>query len=80
MLYTFHEVANMLRISDGTLTRLIANGQMRAAKVGHQWRISGIDLDAYLDRQVRQMRERVSQQLADQRDQQFPKDGYCPPA
>lgn len=34
------EVADILRVSKATVTKLIKAGQLRAVKVGRQWRVS----------------------------------------
>ncbi len=48
IVYTLEEVAKILRISESTVKRLIEDGELRARKVGRQWRIRKIDLDEYL--------------------------------
>jgi excisionase family DNA binding protein len=44
------EVADALSVSNMTIYRLIRDGELRAVRVGHGWRISEGDLSAYLER------------------------------
>jgi excisionase family DNA binding protein len=46
------EVASRLAISRDTVRRLIERNELRAARIGHQWRIEEADLQAYLVRQA----------------------------
>jgi excisionase family DNA binding protein len=46
---TVVEVAALLRISINTARALIADGTIPATKVGRQWRIRRVDLDAMLE-------------------------------
>jgi excisionase family DNA binding protein len=45
---TIQHLANRLNVSVKTARRLIANGDIRAHRIGRQWRIFERDLDAYL--------------------------------
>jgi excisionase family DNA binding protein len=47
---TVAEVAETLRVSDMTIYRLIANGEIRAIKVGRSYRIPAAALDEWLGR------------------------------
>jgi excisionase family DNA binding protein len=47
-MYTVDEVAKMLRVSTETIRKLIASGEIRAKRVGRQFRISQEALDEYL--------------------------------
>jgi excisionase family DNA binding protein len=49
-LLTVKEVAEILRVSQPTILRLIEDGELRAIRVRNQWRIRRSDLDAYLQR------------------------------
>ena len=49
-LLTVKEVAELLRVSQPTVLRMIADGELRAIRVRNQWRIRRSDLDAYLQR------------------------------
>ena len=49
--YTIEEIAKMLRVSEATVRNLISSGELPAAQVGRQWRISQADLDKYLEEQ-----------------------------
>ena len=44
------EVAGALSVSNMTVYRLIHDGQLRAIRVGHGWRISETDLAGFLQR------------------------------
>ena len=47
---TVSQVAEYLQISEKTVRRLIANGELTASKVGgRSWRIKGTDIEQYLD-------------------------------
>lgn len=48
--YTRKEVAEILRVSDTTVFRILYEGQLGAMKVGRQWRISQNELDSYIKR------------------------------
>jgi len=53
-LLTVAEVAEMMRVSNMTVYRLIKSGQLAAVRVGKNYRIRESDVDAYLaDRSVR---------------------------
>lgn len=47
---TTHDVAHRLNCGDGLVRRLIGAGKLTAHRVGHEWRIDPIDLDAFLSR------------------------------
>jgi excisionase family DNA binding protein len=46
------EVARLLRVSNMTVYRLIASGELRSARVGRSYRLSEDDVNAYLKRGV----------------------------
>ena len=48
-LLTVAEVADLLRVSNMTVYRLIKGGQLGAIRVGKNYRIPQDDLDAYLE-------------------------------
>lgn len=53
-LLTVGEVANVMRVSNMTVYRLIKSGQLAAIRVGKNYRIRRSDVDRYLsDRAVR---------------------------
>ncbi len=53
-LLTIPEVKDILRVSEKTVRRWIAKGELPAAKLGNQWRIRPRDLDDFVrDRLVR---------------------------
>lgn len=51
-LLTVAEVADMLRVSDMTVYRLIRSGELPAVRVGRNYRVGRSDLEAYLEQQV----------------------------
>jgi putative molybdopterin biosynthesis protein len=50
-MYTVEEIAKMLRVSTETVRKLIAQGEIRAKRVGRQYRISQEALNEYLSKQ-----------------------------
>lgn len=46
--YTPNQIADMLQLSRDTIMRLIDRGELPAAKIGKQWRISASDLQTYI--------------------------------
>ncbi len=48
-LYSIEEVATILNLHHKTIRRYITSGELRANKVGKQWRISGHDLSLFLE-------------------------------
>jgi excisionase family DNA binding protein len=44
------EVARLLRVSNMTVYRLIASGDLRSARVGRSYRLSEDDVNTYLKR------------------------------
>lgn len=48
--YTPKEVAKLLRVNERTVLNLIAAGELKAHRVGRQYRISQEQLDEYLAR------------------------------
>ena len=53
-LLTVGEVAQLMRVSNMTVYRLIKAGQLSAIRVGKNYRIRGADIDRYLtERAVR---------------------------
>lgn len=51
-LLTVAEVANVIRVSRMTVYRLIRRGQLKAIRVGRNYRVRSDDLDTYLDSQA----------------------------
>lgn len=47
--YTISEVAELLKVHDRTIRRLIDNKKLKAVKIGTTWRISEDDLNEYLE-------------------------------
>jgi excisionase family DNA binding protein len=54
---TLQEVCGVLRITRRTAMRLISRGDLAAFKVGQAWRVDARDLDAYIERQKRAVRQ-----------------------
>lgn len=50
---TVDEVAAELRVSPQTVRKLIDNGELKAFRVGGQWRIKRKDLDRYIEQNYR---------------------------
>ena len=48
-MYTVHEAAELLKVKESTLRSLINDKQLRAVKVGKEWRIAEIDLTEFLN-------------------------------
>jgi putative molybdopterin biosynthesis protein len=48
--YTVEEVAEYLRVSEVTVRKLIEAGELKATRVGRQYRISQEALDDYIKR------------------------------
>ena len=46
---TFDQVCRVLQVGEHTLRGLIANGSLRAGKIGRTWRVRRDDLNAYLE-------------------------------
>ena len=57
-LYTLREAYEFLRVSRGTLLRLLARGELRGRKVGRQWRFPGTELLRFLEVNDREGRQR----------------------
>jgi excisionase family DNA binding protein len=51
-LLTVAEVANVIRVSRMTVYRLIRRGQLKAIRVGRNYRVREDDLNAYLEAQA----------------------------
>lgn len=51
MVYTVEQVADMLQVSVATVRKLIDRGELKAFRVGNQWRVKKEDLDDYIRRQ-----------------------------
>lgn len=50
-LLTIEEVAEILKVTAKTVYKLISTGNLRAGKVGSQWRIKQSDLNTFLARE-----------------------------
>ena len=47
-MYAIPEIAEILHVSERTVKRRIAEGDLAAHKLGRQWRITKHDLESYL--------------------------------
>ena len=62
-LLTVHEAADLLKIKESTVRSLINNKQLRAVKVGKEWRIAQVDLENFLNANAnRESRQQPSQE------------------
>lgn len=50
-IFTIYEVADILGLHHKTIRGFIANGKLKAIKVGKQWRIAKEDLDAFMGKE-----------------------------
>jgi putative molybdopterin biosynthesis protein len=50
-MYTVEEIAKMLKVSTETIRKLIARGEIKAKRIGKQYRVTQEALDEYLDKQ-----------------------------
>ena len=48
-LLTVHEVAELLKIKESTVRAMINEKQLRAIKLGRDWRVAVKDLEAFLN-------------------------------
>lgn len=48
-LLTLHETADLLKLSDATVRGLIKAGDVRAIRIGREWRIAVRDLEEFLN-------------------------------
>ena len=48
-LLTVHEVADLLKLKESTVRTLINEKQLRAIKIGRDWRVAVKDLEAFLN-------------------------------
>ena len=51
-LLTLHEVAELLKVKEATVRSWIAQGLVRAAKFGREWRIAHKDLEAFVEKHM----------------------------
>ncbi len=47
--FSITQVSRELNVSENTTRRLIKSGQLRASRVGDQWRVFRPDLEVYLE-------------------------------
>jgi excisionase family DNA binding protein len=48
-LLTPFDVAKRLQMNERTVTQWLRNGHLRGFKIGKEWRISKLDLDAFIE-------------------------------
>jgi len=46
---TIHDVAQNLNVDERTIRELIRKNELRAIKIGKEWRVTENDLDAYVN-------------------------------
>ncbi len=46
---TVHEIADLLKMRESTVRAWIRDGDLRAIKMGRDWRVAVKDLEAYLE-------------------------------
>ena len=46
---TIHDVASNLNVDERTVRELIRKNELRAIKIGKEWRVTEKDLEAYVD-------------------------------
>jgi excisionase family DNA binding protein len=46
---TVHEIADLLKMRESTVRAWIRDGDLRAFKMGRDWRVSVKDLEAFMD-------------------------------
>ncbi|MCH8098365.1 MAG: helix-turn-helix domain-containing protein [Proteobacteria bacterium] len=51
-LLTPAQVAEALQLNESTITRWLRKGRLRGFKVGKDWRVSTVDLNAFLEEQA----------------------------
>jgi excisionase family DNA binding protein len=49
-LYTLKEAAELLNVSTKTVTRYIKQGNLKASKLGSQWRIKPSEVERFVDK------------------------------
>lgn len=75
--YTLEEVAEILHVTKRTIQNYIKDGQLKAVKLGHYWRVSEENLKAFIDggatvtewNRRRKTKQDAEQESAENRDQ-----------
>ena len=49
ILLTPSDVAKRLQMNERTVTQWLRNGHLRGFKIGKEWRVSDVDLDAFIE-------------------------------
>ncbi len=49
LLLTPSDVAKRLQMNERTVTQWLRNGHLRGFKIGKEWRVSDVDLDAFIE-------------------------------
>ena len=61
---TVSEVARRLQLNERTVTMWLRNGRLRGHKIGKEWRVSGCDLEVFLEKNAnKESRELVWPEL-----------------
>lgn len=47
--YTTHEIAELLKISEATIRSWIHEGELRAVRLGREFRVAAKDLEAFVN-------------------------------
>lgn len=58
--FTLDEIAEKLKVSKDTIKRVITRGDMKALKIGSQWRVSSDQLTEYLEKRTYSRNKRKS--------------------
>ena len=48
-IFTIHEIAELLKVSEATVRRWIHDGELRAARFGRDFRVAARDLEAFVE-------------------------------
>lgn len=56
---TTREVAGLLRVAESTVRQWIVRGELRAVRVGREYRVAEGDLDAFVEARATRPRDRV---------------------
>lgn len=47
--FTTQEIAELLKVSEATVRNWIHEGELRAVRIGRDFRVAAVDLEAFLD-------------------------------
>lgn len=57
--YTSQELSGILKVNEKTIRNLIKSGQIPAAKIGRQWRVSEYNLNEFFNKRSTRIRKAV---------------------